>query len=88
MRACPNRLNTTDDACSIMYEKKEGSPVSTHEHNLERMVAHILQELLAGREPSPTDIEVLTGDVRAWMHSLTPSTAMESPPPEKPSRLW
>lgn len=39
-------------------------------HNLDPQITRALQELLAGREPARTDIEPLTGDVRACITAL------------------
>lgn len=45
--------------------------MSIHERsNLDPQITRALQELLAGREPAPTDIEPLTGDVRACIVAL------------------
>lgn len=45
--------------------------MSIHEQsNLDPQITRALQELLAGREPNPADVEPLTGDVRACITAL------------------
>lgn len=45
--------------------------MSIHERsNLDPQITRALQELLAGREPAQTDVEPLTGDVRACITAL------------------
>jgi hypothetical protein len=45
--------------------------MSIHEYsNLDAQITRALQELLAGREPAPTDVDPLTGDVRACLTAL------------------
>jgi hypothetical protein len=44
--------------------------MTTHDRNVDPQVTRALQELLAGREPDPSDVQPLTGDVRACLNAL------------------
>jgi AAA domain len=44
--------------------------VSPHERNLEPHISRALQELLAGREPQPDDVTILTGEAKACIDAL------------------